>query len=1462
MSLQLFHMVVQDWFRESLGKPTKVQTESWEAIREGQHTLISAPTGSGKTLAAFLVAIDDLLKKGLAGKLEQKTQVLYISPLKALSNDIERNLQIPLKGIKYQLKKQNHTAVTIDVAVRTGDTSQYERTSMYKMPPHIIVTTPESFYLLLTSNNGRKLLSTIDTVIVDEIHAIVGSKRGSHLALSLERLENIVAEKVKRIGISATQKPIEEVARFLIGSHSQKDIHSHCKIVNTGHRRKLDIDLVLPDSPLTPIMANEVWSEIYSKLIKLVHKHDTTLIFVSTRRLAERLSFNLTEQLGKEAVTAHHGSMSKEHRLEAEQKLKSGKLKALVATASLELGIDIGSVDLVCHISSSRSISTILQRIGRSGHSVHGTPKGRIFPLTRNDLLECTAILYAIRKNELDTLIMPQKPIDVLAQQIVAEVSAEEYSENELFETFQRAYPYRNLGRDEYNEVVEMLSEGFTTRKGRRSAYLHHDMVNEKLKARKNARLTALVAGGTIPDNFDFDVILDPEGSFIGSVNEDFAIESLPGDIFQLGNKSWKINKIENGRVRVEDADGLPPTIPFWFGEAPGRSKELCEAVSLLIKNISDKLGNLKEESEYLAQRLEIRNDQWKYQAVEWLKSYTGIGGEAAVQLATYIALSRISLGSLPGIDNLIIERFFDDAGDMHMVIHSLFGSRFNRAWGLALRKRFCRKFNFELQAAADENTIILSLGSTHSFPLQEVFSYLNPKTVREILIQALLEAPMFEVRWRWNASTALAVVRRRAGKRVPAQIQRMQSEDLIALIFPDQLACLENIAGDREIPGHPLINQTLHDCLYEVMDIEKLEKVLDLIQKNKINLVSRDLTEPSPMAQEILVAQPYAFLDNAPAEERRVNAIQSRRWAEIEDVRDLGKLDAKAIKKVKEEAWPQARNGDELHDALVMSGFFTDAEMNKESNTTAWPQYFDELVSENRATYLYIKDSNIKLCIAVERLPEFMKVYSSRLLNLKMQIPERIKILSEKIENPLLEIIRSRLEILGPVNSNEISSSMDLKTNEIEQVLLGLENEGFIFRGKFTTGKSKEEWCERRLLARIHRYTIDSLRKSIEPVPQSDFMQFLFKWQHVYPEDRLEGKEALQNILGQLEGYEAQSVAWEADILPARIKGYDYIWLDLFFMTGNFFWGRFNSQKNEPNKNGSPIRTTPVSFVQRKSLEKVLKYIHESGTEEKQLSTKAAIVREILENNGALFFSQISDKAKGLVSVQVEEALSELVSYGLVSSDSFTGLRSLLVPDKYQSERRRSRKTTFGLHQAGRWWLVDSEIKGSEENGYDEYVQHMAKILLNRYGVVFRKLVEKEKLLFIWRDLIRIYRKMEAHGEIRGGRFVQGFWGEQFALPEAVTMLRKANKEKNNDQLIAISAADPLNLTGFITSGKRIPAIYSNRILYKNGIPIVVKEGKEIKFLRDVSEKNKWELQKFLIRRDIQPELRPYLLY
>jgi len=1412
-----FHPAVAGWFSRSFPAPTPAQAAAWPLVRVGRSTLVAAPTGSGKTLTAFLAAIDALVQQGLTeGGLVDGTQVLYVSPLKALSNDIHINLEQPLAGIGAELQRLGLPPVDIRTAVRTGDTPQAERNAMRKRVPHILVTTPESLYVLLGSESGRQMLRDVRSVIVDEIHAIAGNKRGSHLALSLERLEALCERPLVRVGLSATQKPIDAVARFLVGTERP------CEIVDIGHGRARDLALEVPPVPLEAVMSNDAWALVYDRLAALAGEHRTTLVFVNTRRMAERTTRHLAERLGGAVVAAHHGSLAREQRLTAEQKLKRGELRVLVATASLELGIDIGDVELVCQLGSPRSIAAFLQRVGRAGHQVAGVSKGRLFPSSRDDLIECAALLDAVRRGELDTLRIPPAPLDVLAQQIVAEVSSREWQEDALLALLRRAMPYAVLDNATYQALLRMLAEGYTTRHGARGAYLHRDLATRSLRGRRGGRLTALTSGGTIADNSDYAVLLEPQGLNIGTVNEDFAVESLAGDVFQLGNTSYRILKIEAGRVRVEDAQGMPPSIPFWLGEAPGRSDELSFAVARLRGEIDQRLASAESQA---AERLQP--------VIDWLAGTPGIPREAAQQIVEYLSRARSALGALPTQRRLIMERFFDESGGTQLVIHSPYGSRINRAWGLALRKRFCRTFNFELQAAATEDAIILSLSTSHSFALDEVWRYLHSASAEQVLIQALLDAPLFGVRWRWIATTALALPRMAGGRKVAPQLQRMKSEDLLATVFPDQVACLENIVGEREIPDHPLVRQTLDDCLHEAMDSEGWLALLRRMESGEVELLTRDLPAPSPLAMEILGARPYAFLDDAPLEERRTQAVLARRWSDPESTDDLGALDPEAIAAVGAEAWPEARNSDELHEALTALGCIAEAEA---AGQPHWLQWLAELARAGRATRLQVAHDRA-LWTPLERLAWLRSIYPQAACEPCLPLPAGYDQLLDE-EEALVELIRARLSGFAPLPVPLIARPLALPASAVALALTRLEAQGYVLRGRFSPGASEDEWCERHLLARIHRYTVKRLRREIEPVELADCMRFLADWQHLSAGTRMQGREALGTLVEQLEGFQAAATAWESDLLPARLKDYGSTWLDELCRSGRIVWTRLSGRLKA---SGGPVRGTPIVLLPRRQLGAW--HALASDAPAPELSSRAQRVFDCLQTHGALFFDELQHDAH-LLRSELEDALGELVAVGLVNADSFAGLRALLTPASKRSRTaRRTRGGAFigGMADAGRWALVRKPVAG-DVAGHAvlpiEALEHIARVLLRRYGVVFWRLLAREAdWLPPWRELLRVYHRLEARGEIRGGRFVAGVAGEQFALPEALALLREVRKRPLAGELLAVSAVDPLNQLGTLLPGSKVPALPGNRILYRDGVPLAALVAGKPQWLLDLDE-------------------------
>jgi ATP-dependent helicase Lhr and Lhr-like helicase len=1354
------HPLVRDWFLGRFGTPTEPQELGWPSILAGKTTLISAPTGSGKTFAAFLACLEGLVRQALQGDLPNRTEVLYVSPLKALSNDIQKNLMGPLEEISALARERGLEMMDIRVMVRTGDTPTRERQAMLKQPPHILVTTPESLYILLTAEKSRAMLMNVSTVIVDEIHAMVNDKRGAHLALSLERLQALTFAPPVRIGLSATQKPLEKVANFLAGNGRPQPV-----IVNIGHTRHLDLAIEIPSSELGAVTSNVMWDEIYDRITELAAQNRATLVFVNTRRLAERVAHNLSQRLGEQQVAAHHGSLSRKLRLAAETRLKNGELTVLVATASLELGIDIGTVDLVCQIGSTRAIAVALQRIGRAGHWRGAIPKGRIFATTRDELLECAALVYAIRCGDLDHLIMPEQPLDILAQQIVATCATADWREDDLFKLITHAYSYAGLSREIFNSVLEMLSEGIAGSRGRYGAYLFRDGVNGIVRARRGSRLTAITSGGAIPENGLFTVIAEPEGMMVGTVDEDFAVESSRGDIILLGTASWRISRVESsGRMIVEDAHGAPPSVPFWRGEAPARTAELSLHVANLRQKLSDMLPDLATATATAA-------------AVNWLISACSVDVTAAQQLIKYILQGRALLGAVPTQSTIIAERFFDESGGMQLIIHAPFGARINKAWGLALRKRFCRSFNFELQAAATDNGLNISLAEQHSFPLADVFQFLHPQTLREVLTQAVLQAPLFTTRWRWDAMRSLALVRFRNGKKVPPNILRMRSDDLLAAVFPDAAACQDNLGGrDIELPDHPLINEAMKDVLTEALDVDGLIAVLNHIISGEIRCIAIDTPTPSTFAHEILNANPYAFLDDAPLEERRARAVEMRRVLPDSLLQNMGRLDATAIAQVQEQAWPEIRDENELHDAMQTLIAFPQQEIFRE--------YFNILAADKRALAVSIGEQ--VFWRAAEKASIFTAIYCRAEFD------------------SLVIMLRGWLLHSGPVTAEELSVKLALNPADVNLALLKLETTGLILRGHFLNGESAPlEWCERGLLARIHRLTLGRLRKEIEPVTAAQFMRWLLTWQHVAPGAQLRGEAGVLEILRQLQGFEIPANAWERQILAKRVADYDPQALDRLCLAGIIGWGRLSPHPAEKNGRAvMPTAVAPITFFVREEADWLPDNHHSLQQENMSgLSQVAKNIHVYLQQKGASFFADIF-RGNGQLKSAVESGLWELVAAGVVTADGFDNLRALIDP------RRRSGKSgqhARARYSGGRWSLLHND----ENRDPQRRIEALCRILLKRYGVVFRELLSREMPMPPWRELLVAFRRLENQGEIRGGRFVSGFLGEQFALPYAVDSLRSMKKTAAfSDVPVVVAAVDPLNLAGILWPGERVTAI------------------------------------------------------
>ena len=1433
------HPAVAEWFRRRFAEgPTPPQQEGWAQIAAGRDTLIAAPTGSGKTLAGFLVCIDRLYRAFAGGvEVEGRCQVAYVSPLRALAVDIAENLDRPLREIAEVAVEFGLPAPELTVGVRTGDTSSSERALMIRRPPNFLITTPESLYLMVTAARSRAVLRTVETVIVDEIHAAARDKRGSHLTLTLERLERAAQTRPQRIGLSATQRPISLLAGMLCGLGTPGE----CAIVDTGHKRHLDVALELPQGELEAIASGEQMGDVLDRIADLVRQHHTTLVFVNTRRLAERLAHQLGERLGDDVVSAHHGSLSKDRRYRVESRLRAGDLKALVATASLELGIDIGPVDLVCQVGSPRSIATFLQRVGRSGHSRSGTPKGRLFPLTRDELVECAALLHAVEAGNLDAIVPPEAPLDILAQQLVAEVAAvtgappnpsptsaappdgappASMRVDDLYAMVRRAYPYRDLGRETFDEVLAMVSHGITTGRGRRAAYLHLDGVNGEVRARGSARLAAVTSGGAIPEIGDFRVVLEPDELFVGTVNEDWATDSMAGDIFLLGTHSWQIRQISAGVVRVADAEGKPPTIPFWTGEAPARTPELCDEVSVVRSTVDSFLTAGDADG-----------------ARAWLAGAARLDDAAASQVVDYIAAGKAVLGVVPTGTDLVFERFFDDAEGMHLVVHSPLGGRINRALGLALRKRFCVSFDFELQAAASDDAIVLSLGPHHSFPLADVPRFLNSKTVREVLQQAVLSppSPMFTSRWRWNLNRSLIVLRFKGGRRNPPPLQRMEADDFMAALFPQAAACQENVSGPIQIPDHPIVRQTMHDTMTEALDIDGLVALLDGIETGRVGVHFRDTTEASAFAHEILTAKPYAFLDDAEAIDRRTNAVQLRRGLPV-DLSTIGRLDSEAIARVRAEVTPEPVTADDLHD-LLLSLVVCPAR-------DGWRPLFRELAARNRV-HSHVGPDGVERWWAAESGAD-ASVLLGELFGGSGVQPEAG---GSSVEQVVAGVLRGHLDLSGPVTAAELAERCALTDSKVAIGLAVLEQAGFVLQGRFTDPESDTvEWCARRLLARMHAYSRSSRRKAVEPVSAVDFLRFALRWQHVAPGTELKGATGVRVAIEQLQGFEAGAAAWEPEILRRRVADYQPAYLDRLCHDGEVTWLRLSAGQPASDRRSAPSKATPVAIAFREDLAWLLQAARFSpaapvpvgpggngksngngmqrngpGIVEAKVPEAGATaeVVEALGKRGAQFLAELAAATRRLPA-EIEEALWDGVARGLLTADGFSAIRSLVEtgrprPKAAHSVSRLRRGAPRQNRAAGRWSLIPP-VEPVEDR--ELLAEAVADQLLQRWGVVFRDLVVHEGMPLPWRDLQWALRRFEDRGLVRGGRFVAGFSGEQYALPAAVEGLADIRRRPRSGERVTVNACDPLNLTGVVIRGPRVPAVRTNTVTYVDGLP------------------------------------------
>jgi len=1487
--LDAFHPAVRAWFAERFGDPSPAQTLGWPVIAgcdspPGHDVLLCAPTGSGKTLAAFMWAIDRLFRDAERGELGDRVSVLYVSPLKALANDIRVNLEEPLAGIRQMAHRvaaaERHSdevkpILEVRAGVRTGDTSANERSAMLRRPPHILVTTPESLFILLTSPRFRQSLSAVRYVILDELHALASNKRGAHLMLTLERLERMVratgASRPARIGLSATLNPIERLAGFLAGSETDADGARRprpVKVVRAqgsdDRARAMDLQVIAPGPDLGALATHQHWEAMYDAVAALVREHRTTLVFTLSRRWAERIALNLQKRLGNDAVLAHHGSLARAERVAAEQRLKRGELRALVATASLELGIDVGAVELVCQIDTPKSISAAIQRIGRSGHQLDATPKGRLFALTLDDLLECAAAVRAIRHGRLDEVEIPAGCLDVAAQQIVAIAAEEdEIGEADLLRLLRGAYNFAEFDRASLAHLLDQMAAELPARIQGAAPKIFYDRIGARVRARRGARMAAITSGGTIPESGNLDVVIESQGRKIGDVEEDFAQESSRGDIFALGSMPWRVLGISRNRFLVEPAPGMAPSLPFWQTEAAGRSPALSSEVSELRGEIFERIARGDEAA-----------------AAAFLSAECAMDDRAARQAIDYVRRGQGALGAIPNQRTIVVERFFDGLGGTQVVIHSPFGMRVNRGLGLAIRKRLCQSFDFEIQASAIDDAVLLALNARHSFPLESLMAMISSRSVRHVLGQALLAAPMFEVRMRHVATRALAVMRSSRGRKVPAWIQRLRAQELAAAIFPGREACQENRPPDVELPEHFIATETMHECLTESTDIGRIEELLRAIEQGATRVVTVDAIAPSVFAHRILLAWDYSFLDDGERANRRSRTVSLNR-AMAEDVlrtEDLSAmLAADAVESVEAEVSGRAmarraRDRDELYQMIRAHGALATSVLEErvagEANAV-----LSALEGEGRVVRVRFSSGAAEMLIAGEDVALFGAAYPDALFerHAEAQPPVESSLPALEADDAEREIVRRAMATSGPVEIAELAERLKMAPATLEKHLLALEAKGLIFRGHFTPRRpalgatrgravtagaataSPEQWCDRYNLEKIHRLTLNRLRAETEPCADHDYAAFRLRWNHVGGAGIAADQSGVAAVLEQLSGVALSPELWERAILPARIPGYRPEWLDLLCLGGEVVWAAV------PGEDAADEVPARITFLRRRRAGAAR--FNEAAADDAAAEFTDRDERRVflaLAAGGAQYLDQLAERA-GMAERTVLAALWRLAAAGRVSNDSFAPLRLLwAAPEAVRAmapgAHRRARhdaalRARLRSSVTGRWSALGTGtaaqaaapvpstgsggaggIAGSAPSGAGEacasarvserdLARERAETLLNRNGIVTREMLGLESEPMAWHEISFALRRMEYAGSIRRGYFVRGLSGEQYALPAALEMLAASrNLNPAREHPIALSAADPANPYGAVLPGCGVAREAGNFVVLRAG--------------------------------------------
>jgi ATP-dependent Lhr-like helicase len=1374
---------VERWFATTFREPTPPQRDGWAAIASGRDTLIVAPTGSGKTLAAFLWALDHLHRLGLEGRLEDRVYVVYVSPLRALNNDIEKNLREPLAGIRAAAAADGLALPEVRIAVRTGDTLAAARQAMTRRPPHVLITTPESLYILLTSQGFRPALAAARFVIVDEVHALMASKRGAHLALSLERLQALVAggqpgPRPQRIGCSATVRPVEDAATFLTGATARDPV-----VIDAGFSRDLDLQVVSPVDDFLTATSDTVWDAALQQIAELVQAHRTTLVFAQSRRAAERLARDLNDRVPDDAgapaegaaatgrkVAAHHGSLSRRARLEAENRLKAGELRALVATSSLELGIDVGAIDLVVQVQSPRNVAAALQRVGRAGHLLSRTSKGRIVVTKGEELVEAAAVVRTVRERSLDRIAMPQAPLDVLAQQIVAAVAAESLEIDVLHARFRQAAPYRDLSRETFLAVVRSIAEPLPREVRGVAPRILWDRVNDRLHARRGSRFLALTAGGTIPDAGLYDVYVAETDLKVGTLDEEFVTESLPGDVFLLGSHAWRIAKVRADRVLVEDAQGMSPTIPFWKGEHPSRSWDLGLAVGRLRRDAADRLDT----PDFAA----------------WAARECGCDARAAAAMRSWLVKAGEVLQGVADDQGIVVESFADEMGGRHAMIHSVFGMRINGAWGMALREQVRRRFGLLAEASHVDDGILLSFAPGQVPPAPErLVTLVAPEEVDTLLGEALIGSPMFGTRFRHAAVRALFVPRMTRGQRTPAYLQRLKAD-----------ALLEAVRGQ---PDFPIVAETLRECFHDAYDVPRLKRLLERLHDRELWTRHVDTPMPSPFVYPLLLAWDWAYLDAGHAEERRADAVVMRKaWSVAPgplrpDI--VAAVEAELQKTTPER---RARDANELAAILDDLGDLTRDEIAERVVADA-DGLIAALAAERRIAPVAFGDRPAWIPAPDATLYAGLATEAG-------------------LERLVLRVLRTR----GPVTADWLAARYGLAAGDVTPALERLVQRGLVRTGALVADAAAPQFVHVAVLDEIQRRQVHARRVPRPVATAEQFSAFLLRRHHLHPEHRLVGPPGVLAALELLQGDDFPVRVWEQDLLSARVEDYQRDWLDRLGLAGEIVWTVF-----EPAERARATALAPESPGRvGVALRDHVGWLREA-TGRTELDPRVKNVLLHLQLRGASFPRDLA-RVTGLDPAQAQAALWEMFRAGLATPDTFSAIvaggtaarpAGVRPTPRRRSRRGQARGPLAQLPPLGRWSaLAEDEALSPEER--DEARAHL---LLARHGVVARELARGD-----WATLRHVLLRMEYGGEVVRGYFVEGLSGEQYALEDALAELT-APPARRAEPHVLVNLVDPANLWGRVwplsrrdgsrLSVARLPHAW---LVVRAGRPVVLAEG------------------------------------